>query len=618
MLPTYNEAENIGPLIDAILAQGPELEVLVVDDDSPDRTWKIVQEREKKDSRVHLLLRKTRRGRGLAGIAGFCEALRLGADAVIEMDADWSHDPKWIPAMIAQGRSADVVIGSRLAPGGGEEGRSFVRQWITRAANLYIRTMLRLPVRDATSGYRLFSRRCLEAIPWNAMRATGPEVVQEVLLAAHARGFTIAEVPILFVERRHGQSTFNSKIMIRSLAAMYRLRKHPGRLVPDKSAEGGIASEALRQSLTRLPAPLTIPLSWLYGLGRKAHRAWNVWGPLKREKLPVAVVCVGNLTVGGTGKTPFVQFMAETFKNRGFKPAIVSRGYHAEERLKAPLVVSDGERMLATAAQAGDEPQWLAEHCPGVPVVVCPDRYRAGLLASQRLGADLIILDDGFQHDRLRRNLDLVLWDVGDEPRRMRLLPAGRLREGLGALRRADAIVLTHGEYLPEPLRQAGTEEVIHQLKRRVPAVAIFEAETKLVGYQKLSGRIRPEAEEAAGDEKSWPWTGRRVICVSGLARPQGFEAMVKASGGIIVQHFAYPDHFAHHAGLAGTWREAMERHGAEMILTTNKDAVKLALLPLFGLPILAVSIAMAIKDTGRWEAFLKQRLKKKKRAKAE
>ncbi|MCL5271277.1 MAG: glycosyltransferase, partial [bacterium] len=123
MLPTYNEAENIGPLIDAILAQGPGLEALVVDDDSPDGTWRLVAERAANNPRVHLLRRMTDRGRGLAGIAGFREALRLGADAVIEMDADWSHDPKWIPSLVEGLKEADIVVGSRLVPGGGETGR---------------------------------------------------------------------------------------------------------------------------------------------------------------------------------------------------------------------------------------------------------------------------------------------------------------------------------------------------------------------------------------------------------------------------------------------------------------------------------------------------------------
>jgi len=614
MLPTYNEAENIVPLIDAILALGPELEVLVVDDDSPDGTWRLVRDKKKAEAnpRIHLLHRLTRRGRGLAGIAGFCEALRIGADAVVEMDADWSHDPRWIPALLEKSRDADVVIGSRLVPGGGEQGRGAPRRWITQAANAYIRLMLGLPVRDATSGYRLFSRRCLEALPWDAMRSTGPEIVQEVLLAAHARGFKMVETPILFVDRRHGQSTFNGRTMLRSLKAVWRLHFEPGRLVPLEDANTADRFTPSRQKLTPLPTPMTLPLSWIYGLGRRAHRAWNVWGPVRRQRLPAPVVCVGNLTVGGTGKTPFVRFMAEALKSRGFRPAIVSRGYRSEPRLKRPLIVSNGLQVLSTGARAGDEPQWLAEHCPGVPVIVHPDRHAAAMVALRQLDVDLIVLDDGFQHDRLRRNLDLVLWDACDEPARMRLMPAGRLREGLHALRRADAIILTHGEYLPDRMRPARLDRVIEALKRHAPTVAIFESETKIVGFRRLSGRLRQEGGEVdEAHNGAWPWSGRRVLAISGLARPQGFETMIRASGAQVIQHFAYADHFTYHEGLVDRWRAAIARYDAEMILTTTKDAVKLNTLPLFGLPVVAVAIEMGIKDAERWEAFLDQRLRR-------
>ena len=612
MIPTFNEAENIGPLLDALLALEPPIEALVVDDDSPDGTWKQVEERLEDNPRVHLLHRMVRRGRGLAGIAGFCEALRIGADAVIEMDADWSHDPKWIPSMLAlmEREAADVVIASRLVSGGGEAGRPASRRWITHLANFYIRGMLRLPVRDATSGFRIFSRRCLEALPWDAMRATGPEVVQEVLLAAHARGFKIVEAPFTFVERRFGESTFNRKIMMHSLGAMWRLRNHPGRLVPQPATEGADPALPISQNLTPLPGLLTVPMSWLYGAGRSAHRAWIVSGPGQRLRLPAPVICVGNLTVGGTGKTPMVGWIATQCQARGFKPAIVSRGYGAEEKLVKPLIVSDGQRLLASASQAGDEPRWLAEHCPGVPVAVHPNRHRAGLAVINRYGADLVVLDDGFQHDHLRRDLDLVLWDLGDEPERMRLLPAGRLREGLGALRRASAIILTHGEYLPEELREARIDQIIRRLKLHAPEAPIFESETVIEGFERVSGRIRADAgEEEGGRDGAWPWSGRRVLAISGLARPLGFEAMLRGSGALIAQHLVYSDHFAYHADLVTHWREALRRHDAEMIVTTAKDAVKLAELPLFGLPVAALSIAMRVKDAVRWEAFLAPRL---------
>jgi dolichol-phosphate mannosyltransferase len=225
-VPTYNEADNIVPLVTEILALGADYHVLVVDDDSPDGTWRLVAEMSAREPRVRLLHRTENRGRGTAGLAGFVAARAAGADAVVEMDADFSHHPRFIPSLVepvADG-SADIVVGSRLVAGGGEQGRHAVRTLITRAANAYIALLLGLPLRDCTSGFRVFSRRALEAIPWERMTARGPEIVQEVLWEARCAGLRFAERPILFEERRAGQSTFNWRIAVRSLFYIPSLR----------------------------------------------------------------------------------------------------------------------------------------------------------------------------------------------------------------------------------------------------------------------------------------------------------------------------------------------------------------------------------------------------------
>lgn len=226
-LPTYNESANIASLIEALLKTSRRMEVLVIDDNSPDGTWKIVAEMAKINPRIHLLHRTTERGRGTAGIAGFKKALELGGDLIVEMDADWSHHPRFVRSLLEAARRADVVIGSRLVSGGGEKGRHGLRTLITHLANVYIRLMLRLPVRDCTSGYRVFQRWVLANIDWGKVRATGPAIVQEVLLAAHALDARITEVPILFEDRRAGTSTFNSKILLAGLVAQLRLRFTP-------------------------------------------------------------------------------------------------------------------------------------------------------------------------------------------------------------------------------------------------------------------------------------------------------------------------------------------------------------------------------------------------------
>lgn len=226
-LPTYNEADNIAPLIEALLRVSKFMEVLVIDDNSPDGTWRIVETMAGQNPRVHLLHRTSERGRGTAGIAGFKKALEIGADIIVEMDADWSHHPRFLRPMLRACRKSDVVIGSRLVPGGGETGRSRIRTLITAMANIYIRTMLGLRVRDCTSGYRVFRRWVLEKIDWDRMESTGPAIVQEVLVSANVLGAKITEHPILFEERRAGASTFNSKIILAGLLAQPKLRLRP-------------------------------------------------------------------------------------------------------------------------------------------------------------------------------------------------------------------------------------------------------------------------------------------------------------------------------------------------------------------------------------------------------
>jgi dolichol-phosphate mannosyltransferase len=233
MVPTYNEALNIEPLLREILGQGPEIGAVVVDDNSPDGTAAIVKRLREEDPRVHLILRMNERGRGTAGVAGFKYAVAQGVDFIIEMDADFSHQPSYIAFFLSQMDDCDLLIASRLVEGGGEKGRHFLRKMITRSANSYIRLILGVPVKDCTSGYRVFRREVLEAIELDQLMAVGPPIVEEVLFKAHKRGFRIKEVPYTLEERKAGESTFNRKIMLNALMMMpkirWRYRKYPQR-----------------------------------------------------------------------------------------------------------------------------------------------------------------------------------------------------------------------------------------------------------------------------------------------------------------------------------------------------------------------------------------------------
>ncbi len=236
MIPTYNEAENIKDLIEAVLSQSPDMGVVIVDDDSPDGTAAIVRSMGNRAGRIDLIVRKNERGRGSAGIVGFRRALELGARYIGEMDADFSHDPVYIKDFLSAIVNYDMVIGSRGAPGGEEEGRSPIRRLITGFASLYIRLVLGLTVKDPTSGYRLFRREVIESLDWDIMVSRGPSIVQEMLIQALSRNFSVVEVPIVFSERRAGTAKFNLKISIDSLIMILRFRMKYGRIPRKKKA----------------------------------------------------------------------------------------------------------------------------------------------------------------------------------------------------------------------------------------------------------------------------------------------------------------------------------------------------------------------------------------------
>ncbi|MBI2135293.1 polyprenol monophosphomannose synthase [Candidatus Woesearchaeota archaeon] len=218
MVPTYNEKENIANLIGKILKlKIKNLHIVVVDDSSPDGTWKIVQDMGKKNKSVHLLLRKKDRGRGSAGRDGFIYCLKNNAEIIVEMDADLSHDPKYIPLMIKELNNADLVLGSRRLKGSREIGRGLLRRFVTWGANLYITLMLGIKVKDCNSGFRCFKRKVLEGIKAEKLESKGPSIVQEVLFKAHLKGFRIKEIPITFINRTKGKS----KLGLKQLGAGY-------------------------------------------------------------------------------------------------------------------------------------------------------------------------------------------------------------------------------------------------------------------------------------------------------------------------------------------------------------------------------------------------------------
>ena len=224
VIPTYNEKENIKKLIQQILFINKELQLVIVDDNSPDGTWKIVSDLAKKNKRINLIVRKSHKGTGNAGKIGFKYSLNHNADIIIEMDADFSHDPKYIPQMIETLNTCDVVLGSRFVKNGKEKGRPLRRRLITILANAYIRLVLGIRVKDCNSGYRCFRREVLEKINVDKIKADGPAIVQEVLFKCHKKGFKIKEIPIIFRERQLGESSLSAKKVFKGYLTVLKLK----------------------------------------------------------------------------------------------------------------------------------------------------------------------------------------------------------------------------------------------------------------------------------------------------------------------------------------------------------------------------------------------------------
>ncbi len=238
VIPTYNESENIRPVVDEILGLRLrfDLQALVVDDDSPDGTAKVVEDLARKDKRVHLLLRTKRRGRGAAGIDGFREALRLGADYVIEMDGDLSHQPAYITQLVDAAQIYDLVLGSRFVPGGKDANRGLHRRFITFLVRRFIRSRFGVKVEDASSGFRCFRREVLEAVDLDDLISVGPSVVLEILYKAHLLGFSIGEIPITFIDREKGKTKLSFLTLVETLIMVIKFRKQYAGLRPVKPA----------------------------------------------------------------------------------------------------------------------------------------------------------------------------------------------------------------------------------------------------------------------------------------------------------------------------------------------------------------------------------------------
>lgn len=222
VIPTYDEKDNVRPMADAVLAQGEDFEILFVDDNSPDGTGAVIDEMCAANARIHVLHREKKEGLGRAYVAGFAKALELGADKVVQMDCDFSHDPKDLSRLVAE--DADLVIGSRYVKGGATPGWPFNRRLISRAGGIFIRVVTGMPLRDPTGGFKCWKRRVLEALDLPTVQSAGYSFQLEMNHRTWKRGFAIREIPISFTDRVAGYSKITPGIAVESIKIALKLR----------------------------------------------------------------------------------------------------------------------------------------------------------------------------------------------------------------------------------------------------------------------------------------------------------------------------------------------------------------------------------------------------------
>ncbi|NLB96584.1 MAG: polyprenol monophosphomannose synthase [Armatimonadetes bacterium] len=224
VLPTYNERENLPLIVERLLALNADLDILVVDDNSPDGTGDAADALARVHPEVHVLHRANREGLGRAYVAGFSWALEREYQVIVQMDADLSHNPKYIPAMLAQLKESDLVLGSRYVPGGGVEDWGLVRRWISRCGSWVARAMLGIPYRDLTGGFKAWRRETLERIDMSGVRSNGYCFQIEMTFRAHQHGARITELPIIFPNRRFGTSKMRGRIVWEAIIRLWQLR----------------------------------------------------------------------------------------------------------------------------------------------------------------------------------------------------------------------------------------------------------------------------------------------------------------------------------------------------------------------------------------------------------
>lgn len=343
-----------------------------------------------------------------------------------------------------------------------------------------------------------------------------------------------------------------------------------------------------------------VGISLIYKAGVRIRLAMYGSGILKSKKLSCPVVSIGNITAGGSGKTPMALYLAQLVMDMGYRPVVVSRGYGGDFK-KIAAVVGDGRRVFMDAVAAGDEPHMMAA-LKQFPVVVGKRRYDAGQLAFERFNPDLIILDDGFQHMALSRDFNLVLFDHDRPVGNGRMLPAGRLRETPDmARKRIHAIVFTRcPEFVPDGV---GPKPFLDAFGQGGDIPFFYTRHCSfLFGYYPEPSRAEAVSPKTLGALK-----GRKAVLFSGISQNQSFRETVAHCGIKVLNHLEFVDHYRYNRSDFLKIRQAAADLSADLILTTEKDWVKLEKAFAWGKDLAVVGIQIEFQNPKLFQTIIKK-----------
>lgn len=331
----------------------------------------------------------------------------------------------------------------------------------------------------------------------------------------------------------------------------------------------------------------TKPLSWIFRAIVVIRNVLYRKNILRSNSLPVKVISVGNITVGGTGKTPLVCSIARMLQKEGHSVGILSRGYTRRDR--SIRIVSDGKSIKANYKDTGDEPVFLAQKLPGVSVTVGKDRYQAGMHTLAYLKRDVFLLDDGFQHRRLKRDFEILTMDTLNPWGNGNLLPSGPLRESIQSIKRATAIVLT---------RMPKDQDITPVIKRiqKFTSASVYPSYHKPIHWFCLKDAKIHHLEFLEG---------KRVIAFAGIANPDDFRASLESLNVIVEVFIPFRDHHWYSETDLRLLQKKSNDLGADAIVTTEKDAVKLEKQWLDSLPLYSLSIELNFGDDVRFQQHL-------------